>query len=82
MKSLIKTIAVSALLASFAAPTFAAVQHDVVAAAGTNSNINVEISGDTVTLTGYVDDAYSRQRAAQVAKSEGYTVRNYLILNN
>ena len=82
MKQLIRTIAASALIASFSAPTFAAIQQDVIAAAGTNGNINVQVDGDTVTLTGYVTDSYSRQLAEKIAEREGFEVRNYLLLSN
>ena len=82
MKNLIKSIAAITLIASFTAPAFAAIQHDVTAAAGTNGNINVQVDGDTVTLTGYVADSYSRQLAEKIAKREGFEVRNYLLLSN
>ena len=82
MKTLIKTIAASALVVSFAAPSFAAVQQDINAAAGTNGNINVQIDGDTITLTGFVEDAYVKQLAEQIAEKEGFEVENYLRRTN
>lgn len=82
MKTLINTIAVTALVGSFAAPSFANVEQEVQAIAATNGNIRVQVLDDTVTLTGYVDDTYSRQLAERTAKQEGYKVENYLLLNN
>ncbi len=82
MKTLIKTIAASALIATFASPAFAAIADDVRAVAGTNGNINVQVNGDTVTLTGFVEDTYSRQLAEQEANSQGFDVENYLILSD
>jgi len=80
MKTLIKTIAAAALIASFSAPAFSAVADDIRRSAGTNGNIKVHVRGDTVTLTGYVEDNHARQKASTVAKKQGYEVRNYLIL--
>lgn len=82
MKTVIKTIAVTALVSSFAAPSFATVDQEIQAIAATNGSINVLVDGNTVTLTGFVDDTYSRQLAERTAKQEGYEVENYLILNN
>lgn len=82
IKTLIKTMVTASLIASFTAPAFAAVDHDIRALAGTNGNIIVEVNGNTVTLTGFVKDTYSRQLAEQTAKLQGYEVENFLILSN
>lgn len=82
IKTSIKTMAAGILIASFTAPAFAAVDHDIRALAGTNGYIDVEVKGNTVTLTGFVEDTYSRQLAEQTAKQQGYEVENFLILSN
>ncbi len=82
MKTLMKTLAIAAVISSFAAPTFAAVQDDIRRHAATNGNINVQISGNTITLSGFVEDQYQRQQAERTAKQQGYEVENYLILSN
>lgn len=82
MKTLIKTIAATALIASFAAPASATVADDIRSVAATNGYINVSVDDDTVTLTGYVEDTYARQLAEQTAKKQGFEVENYLILSN
>jgi len=82
MKTLIKTIAATALIATFSAPAFSAVQDDIQRLAGTNGNINIQVNeaSDTVTLTGFVEDNYARNKAETTAEAQGYEVNNYLIL--
>ena len=80
MKTLINTVAATALIAAFSAPAFAAVQDDIQRFAGTNGNINVNVNGDTITLTGFAEDNYARNKAEATAKRQGYEVNNYLIL--
>lgn len=80
MKTLTKSMIAAALVASFSAPAFSAVSDDIRRLAGTNGNIKVHVRGDTVTLTGYVEDSYARQKATNTAKQQGYQVNNYLIL--
>lgn len=82
MKTLTKTLAIATVIASFAAPSFAAMEDDIRRHAGTNGNINVQVDGDTITLSGFVEDTYKRQQAERMAKSQGYEVNNYLILSN
>ena len=82
MKTLIKTIAATALIAAFAAPSYATVAQDVRSAAGTNGHINVNVDGDTVVLTGFVEDVWSKQKAESVAASEGFDVENYLLISD
>ena len=82
MKTLLNTIAITALVATFSTPAFASISQDIRSAAGTNGNIRVNVNGDTIRLTGFVDDSYARNKAEQIAKSEGYKVQNYLILSN
>jgi len=75
MKFITKSIAATALVFAIAAPASAMVspnlKNDVLAAAGSNSNVNVFIDGSTVTLTGYVEDAYALTAIERVAKAEG-----------
>ncbi len=82
MKLITKTIAMSALLVAFAGPASAMVSsslsHDVRSAAGANSNINVIVDGDKVTLTGYAEDLYAVAKAEAAAKNAGAD----LIVNN
>ena len=61
---------------------FASVQQDVISAAGSNGNINVQVNDDTVVLTGYVDDTLSRETAARVAEKQGFEVENHLLIND
>lgn len=82
MKTLSKTLAIAVVVASFAAPSFAAVQDDIRRHAGVNGNINVEVSGDTVTLSGYVEDSHRSYQAERLARSQGYIVKNNLVLSN
>ncbi len=82
MKTFTKTLAIAAVVAAFSAPSFAAVQDEVRAVAASNGHINVQVNGDTVTLTGFVEDQYARQLAEQTAKKEGFDVNNYLILSD
>ena len=82
MKTLINTIAATALIATFSAPAFASVANDVRSAAAANGNINVLVDGDTVTLTGYVEDSHSKFLAESVATKEGFDVENYLLTSD
>jgi len=75
MKFIAKSIAASALILAIAAPASAMVspqlKQDILAAAGSASNVNVFVEGDTVTLTGYVEDAYALSQVTQAANGEG-----------
>jgi len=86
MKTLLKTISASALVLAIAAPASAMVspniKQDVLFAAGSNSNVSVIVEGDTVTLTGYVEDAYARTLVAQAAKADGVRVINNVFHTN
>ena len=65
----------STLILSIAGPAAASIsselERDVQSAAGTNSHVYVDIDGGTVTLTGYVENAYALQAIEQVAKLDG-----------
>jgi len=75
MKFIAKSIAASALILAIAAPASAMVspqlKQDVLSAAGSSSNVNVFVDGDTVTLTGYVEDAYTLSQVMRAANGEG-----------
>lgn len=84
MNTVIKAIATATVIAAFAAPATAAVSsdisRDVKSAAGSGSNVRVNVNGDTVTLTGYVEDTYALQRIETAAKNNGATsVQNYVL---
>ena len=81
MKTLTKTLAIVALSASFAAPAFSTVEDDIQRRSGSNSNIYVQVKGDTVILNGYVDSQYSRQLVERTAREQGYKVQNNLLSN-
>lgn len=82
MKILLNTFAATALIFAIAAPASAAVSADIAqevrAAAGYASNVRVDVDGDTVTLTGYVEDTYSLQAIESAAKRDGATT----VINN
>jgi len=87
MKLFTKSIAATALILAIAAPASAMVspqlKQDIISAAGSGSNINVIVDGDTVTLTGYVEDAYALSQAMQAADREGVSkVINNLFRTN
>ena len=82
MKTLIKTIAATALIATFTAPAFASVADEVRAHTGTNGNVRVTVDGDTVTLTGFVEDASAKYRAESIAAKDGFDVQNYLLISD
>jgi len=75
MKFITKSIAATALVFAIAAPASAMIspnlKQDILAAAGSNSNVQVAIDGDTVKLTGYVEDSYSLAAIERTAKAEG-----------
>ncbi len=87
MKTLNKALIATALTALIAGPAAAMVspdlETDVLSAAGAGSNVNVIVDGDTVTLTGYVEDAYSLTAIEQAADVEGVeTVINNVFRTN
>lgn len=87
MKTFTKAIAAASLILVVAAPASAMlssdIKSDVRSAAGSNSNVNVLIDGTTVTLTGYVEDAYALQAIAQAASTDGVdTVINNVLRTN
>ena len=69
------TVFASALILSVAGPASSALsaelERDIQSAAGLNSNVFVDIDGDTVTLTGSVKDKYALQAIEQVAGLDG-----------
>jgi len=75
MKFITKAIAATALTLAIAAPASAMVspqlKQDILSAAGTGSNVQVFIDGDTVTLTGYVEDSYALAQVAHAADAQG-----------
>ena len=84
MKTLTKSIASAALIFAIAAPASAAVSPDlcaaVIKASGTASNVRIQVDGDTVTLTGYVETSYDLQRIEAEARKHGATkVNNYVL---
>lgn len=81
MKTFTKIISASALLLAISAPVSAMVSPELTqsiqAAGGYDSNIDVRIDGNTVSLSGYVEDEASLKRIEQLAKSSGAeTVNN------
>ena len=66
MKALTKTIAASALIFAIAGPASVAVSdnigQEVKQVAGSGSNVFVNVDGNTVTLTGYVEDTFALQQ--------------------
>ena len=84
MKILSKSIAASTLFFALSAPALAAIsqcdiERDVRNAAGSSSNVRVSVNGDTVTLTGFVEDSFSLQRIAVAARKGGATKVNNLV---
>jgi len=75
MKIIAKSIAATALVLAIAAPASAMVspqlKQNIISAAGSGSNVNVIVNGDTVTLSGYVEDAYAFSQVMRAADSEG-----------
>jgi len=75
MKFIAKSIAATALVLSIAAPASAMVspqlKQDILSAAGSSSNVQVFVDGSTVTLTGYVEDAYALNKVMQAAEDAG-----------
>ncbi len=87
MKLFTNTIAATTLVLAITGTASAMVSpdlaQDVKFAAGANSNINVLIDGDTVTLTGYVEDFHALAKAEQAASGAGVDkVINNLIRSN
>lgn len=78
MKKLTTIFATSALLLAMAGQASAAVdptlERDVQWAAGGNSNISYEISGDTITLTGEVENYFVLDKIIKVAEANGARV--------
>lgn len=75
MKTLTKTIATAALIFATTTPAIAGISpgivNDIKAAAGSSTNVTVDVDGDTVTLTGYVEDYYALRSLERVAKTNG-----------
>lgn len=75
MKISIQALATAAFVLAIAGPASAMVspdlKADVISAAGANGQVNVLVDGSTVTLTGYVEDAYALNAIAQAADVEG-----------
>lgn len=86
MKFSTQTIATAALILAIAAPASAMVspnlKQDVISAAGAGGQVNVLVDGDTVTLTGYVEDAFALQAIEQAASSDGIEVINNVFRSN
>ena len=70
----------SALVLAISAPVSAMVSPDLTqsiqAAGGYDSNVDVRIDGNTVSLSGFVEDEASLQRIEQTAKSGGAEIVN------
>ena len=76
MKTLTKAIATATLALIVVAPVSAAVQwceisRSVNSAAGSDGNVYVNINNDTVTLSGFVDDYYTRNKVVNAVKEQG-----------
>ena len=83
MKTLTKSIAAAALSFAMAAPASAAVSPNILTdinlAAGSGSNVRITVSGDTVTMYGFVEDTYALQSINRAAKRAGAKkVNNYV----
>lgn len=74
-KGFSKIFAASVLMLTFASPAFAGVDLDVSQAvrsvAGANSNVRVDVEGNTVILTGYVADSRALLAIEQAAEQNG-----------
>ena len=84
MKAPTKTFAASALIFAIAGPASAAVSdnigQEVNQVAGSGSNVFVNVDGNTVILTGYVEGTFALQQTEQTAKQSDVTnVNNYFI---
>lgn len=75
MNITIKTIAALSLLLPTAVPVSAEVAENVALevrrAAGHTRFLNVVVKGDTVVLSGFVEDSYARAQAERAAKKAG-----------
>lgn len=80
MTTKVKKLIICALLVSSASPVIAATKCDCVSVAAKDGFIDVEVYGETLILTGFVDSDASRALAERVAKSEGYEVINHLMV--
>ena len=69
IKTLTAAIALSALMAGPASAMISKddLSRDIQSALGSDSNVTVSVSGDTVTLQGYFGDAGDQNRALQAA---------------
>jgi len=74
MKLITKTFIAATVAVMAVAPASAMVsqslQGDVLSAVGANGNVQVQVIGDTVTLTGYAEDNYAVQAVERVAASQ------------
>ena len=86
MNTLKKSIAASALIFAIAGPASAAVSSDISKdvnlAAGSGANVLVDVDGNTVTLTGYVEDTYALQQIETAAKENGATEVNNFVFRS
>ena len=87
MKINFKTVAAAALILTTAAPvaalTDAELRQKIQRAAGPNSNVSISINGDTLTVYGFVQDVYSRNRVSRAVQSGDYTdIRNSVVQTN
>jgi len=88
MKFLNQAIIATALFTAAAAPASAmvssSIQGDVISAVGANSNVRVQVTGNTVTLSGYAEDAYAilaAERAAANAEGVDRVINNLFRTN-
>lgn len=84
MKISTHVITAAALIFAMAAPVSANVSSDISRdiriAAGSGSNVRINVEGETVTLTGYVEDTYALQAIEAAALKGGATkVNNHVI---
>lgn len=77
-----QSITATALVLAFSAPAFSAVSNDVYtdvqSAAGHNSSVSVDVEGDVVTLTGFVENDHALQAIEHSAEMNGANV----VINN
>jgi len=86
MKTFTKIASTSALLLAIAAPAAAApnanLLRDVQWAAGGNTNVTFEVTGDTITMNGAVENKFTLDNIVKAAEANGAeaNVRDVLIL--
>ena len=80
MNTFTKIVSASALMLAIAAPASAAISssviQDIQSAAGYNSEVNVRIDGNTVSLRGFVESESALRSIERVARLNGASVVN------